>query len=342
MTNQTWKEKFSSWFSLNNMGETRPKKWIYLIFLILCLPIVIAFFTVFVGIIAILSGVVFILLVLFFLAPEIVKGLAQRGILHAKTAGYVSSERTYMMLSTQSDDILLDLAQPVTSVSLKIFKSNIYVQEHDEPNFRIQVTTKEERKLLSFFTHYDEMTSTVTVDQGPVPKTAHPISYDMTIFIPTGRKIKLFNARVIEGLMSLRKMQSEQAIETLDIDVVNVTLLLENLTLPILKVNALNLILQTKKIFVRYSQINAASSQICLNFDQRAIEFVGKIKCHTVLSNLSLNKKLLTGLSGSTLNHLWGDGSNSPSIMLSANLLRSDLYIIVPEKKEPKRPIEKK
>lgn len=323
------KEKMSSLFSRFSNKEMKDgisKNWVYILIGLLCLPIVLAFFTVFVGIVAVLLGIAFVLLALFFLAPEIVKRLAQRGILHAKTDAHVSAKRVYTPVNIETG-ILIETSQVVNCIGLKTFKSNIFVKEHDGEDLRILISANEEIKFLSFFANYDEVTSTVTLDQGPLGRSARPIPYDMTVLLPKGRKIRVFSARIIEGLFSLtQKMTDEHLIETLDLDVVNSNLRLENFSLPILKINALNLVLKTEKVFVRYAYINAAGSQIDLNFDERAREYSGKIKSHMVLSNCLLNKAVVA----SSSTNLWGDGSISKSVMISANLLRSSLAISVP------------
>ena len=314
----------------NHLGM--PKKTILLICILICLPVLFIFFKVFVGLAAILFGGFFVLLALFFLSPEIVKSLARSGILHAKSRGYVAGERKYLPFDPQNDGILLNLEQSVSSVTLKAMKARIEIVEHDDPYFKIKLSAESDLECLTFFTHYDEVTSCVTIDQGPTDKSVKSVPYSMRVFLPRGHKIRIFSARIIEGALTTQnETMGEQPIEILELDVLNTVLSLENTSIPILRINGLNLVLESKNIFIRYFYINAAGSQVNLDFDRQAADFSGKIKCHGVLSDICLNNENLSGLSGSAPVYLWGDKDTTRSVMLSVNLLRTGLNIRVPE-----------
>ena len=317
----------------NHLGIS--KKMILSIGILICLPVLFIFFKVFVGLAAILLGGFFVLLTLFFLSPEIVKSLARSGILHAKARGYVAGERKYLPFDPKNDSILLNLKQSVSSVTLKTMKASIKIIEHDDPHFKIQLSAKNNLECLTFFTHYDEVTSCAMIDQGPTDKSMKSVPYSMTIFLPRGNKIRIFSARIIEGTLTVQNdSMGEQSIEILDLDVLNTVLCLKNTSIPILRINALNLVLESKNIFIRYFYINAAGSQVNLDFNRQVADFSGKIKCHGVLSDICLNNENLRNLSGSAPVYLWGDKDTTRSVMLSTNLLRTSLNIRVPPEVE--------
>ncbi|MGL4524379.1 MAG: hypothetical protein ACRCVN_02505 [Spirochaetia bacterium] len=323
-----WKNKISAWISEIKTHPRRKQGVLFFLIIAICaIPFILTFFRVFAGLFAILAAIGFVLLTLMFLSPSIFKLLVQKGILHTKKSLIIDRTLYTQIQATQDPYPLFKIEQIPSAINIKTFQCEMDIQEHDEPLIEIVLHQESKSGALSFFTDYDDVTSTMTIDQGPTSKNTKPVRYSMTLFIPKGTIIRTLTARVVDGTIAI-KMKGAQPVETLDLDMVNSTLHLENLIIPILKINGLNLTLTSQKLFSRYLYINAAGSQFNLHFNDIASQsYSGKMKCHAVLSTLCVNNLTVPKISGNNLQNIWGTEGTSRSIMLSLNILRTNVKI---------------